>query len=211
MSSNDSEVVVYTKLFKQGGTARKSSVRHHPFSFWFPGPMKKAFLIEYGKHIYENDWILGPLYKRNKKNKQGDFQVGATGTLEKGEEHRNAAARELGEEIGIIPKPTQKYIDPLDQFNKIVDGHYTKKNKQKVAMKVYTLYIKDTMPVTEYQHLANLSQDVDDKNFKSGIFVYGSKQDILKFMNNKIYHFQSPDQIVGVAAVRAKDVYEHYY
>uniref|UniRef100_A0A6C0EQ32 Uncharacterized protein n=1 Tax=viral metagenome TaxID=1070528 RepID=A0A6C0EQ32_9ZZZZ len=188
---------VYIKLFTQRGKPKRSSTDKYGISSWFPAPMSKAFFSNYGTHIRETDWIIGPLYE------EGDFQIGVTGTLETHENYREAMARELGEEVGILPQPTGTIHDDLNQFIEIGAG----KTKYGSRLKVYRLYIKDAMLVPKYQHLTDLSVNHDDKTRKSGCFVYGAKKDILALMSNELYHYKSPDEIVGVAAIQARSVY----
>lgn len=198
---SNGEPRIYVKPFNVGGKPKEVSTKKFPFSTFFPPPMRKAFREVYGNHIRKNDYILGPWYKG------GDFQFGVTGTLEVKEPFRNGVAREMGEEIGIVPAPTQKYPDALDQLIKI-GGLYRYGRKQ---MQVYRLYIKDAIPVKEFEHMADLSKRRDDRMFKGGCFVYGSKEDILKFMNRRIYRYKSMDDLIGVAAVKAWDAYNHFY
>lgn len=190
---------VYVKLFQ---TIGKPVIKDLVFSKWFPSPMEKAFAKLYGKEIRKDDYILGPLYK------EGDFQVGATGTLERDESYSCAMARELGEEIGLVPTVSKHSRKATDNFTEIGSYRYGRGGSK--MMRVYSLYIKDTIPVKEFEHGADLSKSVDDKKRKSGCFVYGSKKDILTFLEREIYHYDSPDSIIGVVGVKAKDAYEHY-
>lgn len=192
-------VDIYVKKFTQNGDPSKSNTNRHPFSTWFPPPMKRAFQKEYGYNIYESDYILGPLYTG------GDFQVGVTGTVEHGEKYDVATARELGEEIGFVPNSTKKHYDPLEQLFLVEQSKYNNKN-----MLVYRLYINDSRPISSFEHGANLSKAKDDRKKKAGCFLYGSKKDILTAMSKPIYKYKSPDEIVGIVAVKASDVYKHY-
>jgi hypothetical protein len=180
---------IYVKKFNK--KIYKCTSFEHPFSSYFPKPMLSAFNNEFDYNIRSSDYILGPLYK------SGDFQVGVTGHVKRNEDNNQAIARELGEEIGIVPKNYSKLF-------KIGTYLYKKSN-----MPVYSLYIKDSINVLDSQQGANLSKENDTKK-KVGCFVYGRKADILKILQEDVYRYNTDDDIIGIVAVMAKDVLNYY-
>jgi len=143
-------------------------------------------------YIREDDYIIGPLYKR------GNFQIGMTGTVEEKESFHNAAAREMGEEIGLIPR---------DSGLKIIRTNSYDKGDKKITFTVYDAYIKKCMPVLGHQDNAELSKNNDSVD-KVGCYIYGTKKDILDFLDGQIYRYKSPDEIIGLAAIKAEDIFK---
>lgn len=177
-------MIVYVRNFKSSHVKESNTFKN----IYFPEPMQKAFRKSFSQgYIKLNDYILGPVYKN------GMIQLGVTGTVEHGETHSHAIARELGEEIGLVPQG-------LESLRKI--GTFNEKYV------VYDLYhSQETYPVLDHQHQANLSTGEDDRNKKVGCFVYGSKKNILKFLSTeKIYVYKSPDNIIGIVAIKVKDI-----
>jgi len=165
----------------------KTDTSEYRVSRYFPRSMveglKKALQ---GSFIREDDYIIGPIYSA------GDFQIGMTGKMEEKETAHQAVQREMGEEIGLVPKSKSG-----------LTGLISWKSKEGVTFNVFNIYIKDCTPVLEEQ---NHSQGPDSKN-KVGCYVYGSKQDVLKFLDSHIYRYKSGDDIVGLAAIKADDIF----
>ncbi len=176
---------VYVREFKENKFS-ESDTTYYPLSTYFPYPMKDALhnLVATG-HIRKSDYILGPIYKNTK-----DLQIGVTGTVENKEETKQTTARELGEEIGLVPID-KDFLDVVKCYN-----HNNK------SFIVYTLDIKNSFPVLDHQHDAVLSKYEDTKT-KVGCFVHGTKKTICNFLNKKnIYVYNSNDGIIGVGAIR---------
>ena len=169
-------------------------------SIFFPPPMKKAFLKGIGNmgKIRPSDYIIGPLYK-SRKGRPGDLQIGVTGGIALQEPAWKAISRELGEEVGLVPRSKQD----LYELHK---GKYTSKNRRK-EMQVYDLYISQAYPVLDHQHGAKITQKRDHPSLKVGCFLYGSRKDVLDFLKqSSIYIYYSTDGIVGVGAFKASDI-----
>lgn len=171
----------------------ESDTTKHPISSYFPKIMVAAFRNGFGKNGYirNEDYIIGPVYR------SGDFQIGFTGTVEEKEGFYNAISREMGEEIGLVPKDTKS-------VSILKNSTYNKEGK-KITFTVYDAYIKHCIPVLDHQNNASLSKQKDSRN-KVGCFIYGSKKDILHFFNSKIYRYKSTDDIIGLAAIKADDI-----
>lgn len=159
-----------------------------------PPPMKNALRKALSKsgYIRDSDYILGPLYER------GDLQIGVTGGVAMQEPTWIAASRELGEEIGLVPRSKEN-------LHKLHKGIYPSRRGYK-DMRVYDLFMSDCLPVLDHQHGAKVTTRQDDKNLKVGVYVYGTRQQIYKYLcTSAIYVYHSSDDIVGVGAIRAKD------
>ena len=61
-------------------------------------------------------------------------------------------------------------------------------------------------PVLDHQHGAVISKENDDRSQKVGCFVYGSKNVVQNFLKSNIYVYDSPDTIIGVAAIKVSDI-----
>lgn len=187
-------VTIYVRKFALNNYEKSSTNQYSP-SRYFPEPMSTGLKIALSNkgYIREEDYIIGPLYNRN------EFQIGMSGTVEKKESFYNAIAREMGEEIGIIPKNNTA-------LNLIKEFDFERKNKQ-IKFNVYDGYIKDCIPVLEHQHDANVSKESDSFD-KVGCYIYGMKKDILTFLSGPIYHYKTTDNIIGLVAVRAGDIFQ---
>ena len=183
---------VYVRKFSERNV-HETDTESYPFSKYFPQPIKSAFLKSCNGYMRKTDYVLGPIYS------ELDFQVGVTGSVEHGEPYKLAIARELGEEIGLIPSH-ERDLELISSYRH--KGRTTN---------VYELYIKHSQPVLEHQHLAKLSKTRDNRKKKVGCFVYGTKKDILDFLgSDSIYIYDSTYDIIGVAAVKVSDVLKHY-
>ena len=187
-------ISIYVRKFDQNG-CEKSDTNKYPVSRYFPKSMLVSLKIGLGKNgsIRTNDYIIGPLYKG------GEFQIGMTGTVEENESFHDAAARELGEEIGLMPRHNFA-LEPIRT------NSYDKGGKR-IIFTVYDAYIKKCMPVLAHQNNADLSKGNDCSN-KVGCYVYGLKKDILEFLNSPIYRYKSEDDIVGLVAIKAEDIFK---
>ena len=171
-------------------------------SAFFPPPMKKAFLKGIGDEgkIRPTDYILGPLYKSH-RGVPGDLQVGVTGGRALQEPAWKAAARELGEEVGLVPRSRPELYE-------LYKGSYTSQYGNK-EMQVYDLYINHAIPVLDHQHGAKITQEKDHPSLKVGCFLYGSKQQVVTFLNKtNIYVYYSTDDTVGLGAFKASDIFQ---
>ena len=188
---NDTEVFV---RYFNGKNSVETTFEKGKFrmSKYFPAPMRDAFKKALGSkgYIRGSDYILCPVYSSK------DIQMGVTGSVEEGESTLNGLSRELGEEIGIVPKDKDSpWL--LGKYNWSKDRDFN----------VFEVYIKHCIPVAEHQHGAVLSKADDNRNKKVGAFVYGSKKDILDFLGSeKIYVYKSNDDIVGVACIKANTI-----
>lgn len=185
---------IYVRKFSLNNY-EKATTHEYPSSRYFPLPMVKAlqFALSNKGYVRDDDYIIGPLYTKN------EFQIGMSGTLEKNESFFNAIAREMGEEIGIIPKNNNS-LNLIKQYN------FQRKNKQ-VKFYVYDAYIKDCIPVLEHQNNANLSKTSDGDD-KVGCYIYGNKKDVLNFLGSQIYRYKTSDNIIGLVAVKAGDIFQ---
>ena len=183
---------IYVRKFSQNNY-EKSDTNTYPVSRYFPKTMSVALKIGLSGrgYIRLDDYIIGPLYKG------GDFQIGMTGTIEEKESPYNAAAREMGEEIGLIPKDNNAL--------KIIRSDSYEKGNRRITFTVYDAYIKKCIPVLEFQNEADLSKTKDSYD-KVGCYIYGTKRDILEFLEGPIYCYKSPDEIVGLVAIKAEDI-----
>lgn len=122
-----------------------------------------------------------------------------TGTVEEKETFQNAVSREMGEEIGLIPKE--------DTNLKIISANKYRNGNSNINFTVYDAYIKSCLPVSEHLHNAIVSKHKDSVD-KVGCYIYGTKRDILKFLIGPIYRYSSPDQIIGLVAIKAGDIFK---
>ena len=161
--------------------------------------MQKAFLKGIGPgKIRESDYILGPLYK-TKKGRPKDLQIGVTGGIAVQEPNWVAASRELGEEIGLVPKSKS-------DLYKLHKGTYKTRWGYK-EMQVYDLYIRDTAPVRDHQHGVKVTSREDHPSLKVGCLVYGSRKQVFDFLSREnIYIYYSEDTIMGLGAIKASDI-----
>lgn len=167
-----------------------SKLKLSPF---FPKPMRSALREQCKKIMLPSHYILCPVYNT------GDVQIGITGTAEKGEKPYQSMARELGEEVGLLPKSAGhlKYLS---------GGTYRSKHSVKTQI-VFAINIKDTQPLLDSQHMVSVSKGKDDKSRKVGCFVYGTEKAMVEYIaREKIYRYKDFDNIVGLAVVNASDI-----
>jgi hypothetical protein len=179
-----------------------SNTNVYPPSKYFPFPMKD--MLYRSKKIKLDDYILCPLYVKQ-GNKGGDFQLGITGTVEEKEEFDQTLRRELGEEVGLIPK--------ISTTNK--KYKWKRIGRDTIDFVIYELPINDCRGLCQ-EDLENMDNIVitDNPTKKIGCYIYGNLQDVLKFLNSpQIYRFKSEDEIYGVVAIQvkiAKEIFENY-
>jgi hypothetical protein len=180
---------IYVREFLSGGYVSVQCNSNYRLSKYLPHPMKNALkrCALYDKNIPLDNYIIGPFYRDR------DLQIGVTGTTENKEEEIATLERELGEEVGIVPKTVQH----IRTYDWAKQGSFS----------VYKVHISDCLPVLDSQHGICYGKGDDDKTRKIGCFVYGTKEEILNFLNlPRIYIYKSNDDIIGIGAVRVGDV-----
>lgn len=163
---------------------------------FFPPPMFNSLhkALKNGR-INPEDWLLCPLYSDE------NFQIGVTGSVEVHEERENAVFRELGEELGLVPAR-------MEDLLLIQENVWYRRNGKQVDFPVYDIYIKNCRPVPEHADSKLISQNEDDRTRKIGCYVYGKEIDLFEFLNReKIFRYQSSDDIIGIAMVPAKKIF----
>ena len=162
---------------------------------YFPKPMRQALLISSRSQggIEMSDYILGPLYKKN-------FQIGVSGKIAKREAADKGCARELGEELGLVPK----HLYDLQSIGK---GQMGREGKKKVIF-TYTLKISRASPVLDHQEGVHITDNVDTENQKIGCLVFGTKEELLKYLKRpNIFLYASSDDVIGVGMIKVADIF----
>jgi len=123
------------------------------------------------------------LSKSNKK-RGGDAQLGITGHCHKKdlweEEHRIAAARELGEEIGMIPKDYAKLISlRVDQED------------EKKRFKIYRIKSSELRTIEDMDINRHNDKDVKDGKEHVAVVVYGNHIDIINMLKRRRKYINS--------------------
>ena len=163
-------------------------------SGYLPKSLKRLL---FSRLLSPNDYILCPLYY-DKNEKPIMFQIGVTGGIESGENEYGAAARELGEEIGIIPEHIESsYIKRLDDLS------------YKKPIVSFLLPLKDSCLLTPSEqdknmHPHSIETPIPYPFKKVGILVFGTQQEVLNILSKSFYRFKSEDNIFGLVAVRVK-------
>jgi len=188
----DEKKGIYLPAYVRRFSDREMKKENTEVSKWFPGPMRNALIYgvndRYG-FIRDSDYVIGPLYT------DGDLQIGVTGGVEVAENIKIAAAREMGEEIGLVPS----HLDELQTSGR---GVYGNKN-----MQTYNIYYRHCRPVLDSQNGISMSSGRDSKTQKVGVIVYGSKEQIVSFLDSDaIYIYQSADDLQGVGAFKIKNI-----
>ena len=155
---------------------------------YFPYPLSIAL---YNHTIKDTDYILCPYFKH------GDVQIGMTGTLFVSESsYYMGLLRELGEELGLKPK------------NKFSTYWLANKQLRHKRMSVYIGKINEMVPLTEEEGQVGWTEQ-DDRTRKVGCLIYGSNEDILKYLHlPKHYRYINADAIVGLAILKVGDIKE---
>lgn len=212
-------VKVYTKLFVQDGPPTEKTTEQHPISRYLPSQMIDTFNLLYRRDprtnastITYNSWLVCPLYASDGGNKEGDIQIGVTGSMIKGEQYfRHGAIREISEEIGLEPMKSPG-VEAVDNLRKVKSYRWRKKFKGTdidYEMRTYYLRMGRAIPIPDHRHNKESKKGADDKRFKVGCFVFGTEKEVFTFLNQRIFHLETTDNIVGVAAIRASDVNKH--
>lgn len=175
------------------------STKEHPISRYLPGPIRSAIFKDYrDKYLTNEHFIVCPVYKA------GDIQIGCTGSATDRElpDKKRAMSRELGEEIGILPLSKEKLYRILTRTEKT---QYSKK-----TYTIYSLNLKDCIPVLDSQHgiKANLGRDV--RSEKVGCIVYGNNKSVKKLLEQeKIFRYYTTDDITGIATISMKNLLQY--
>jgi hypothetical protein len=159
----------------------------------FPEEMMYAF--RKSENIYNNHFLIGPLYFDNK------LQIGITGTIKQNEtaDPMVTMFREMGEEVGVYPKHPDASLE-LDITEELQTNSrkYTKRN-----FYVYEVNIQDCEKVSKIEDgkYINKEKDTVDRD-KVGCFLFASYEEARQFLETKnIYRYFSLDRICGVGAV----------
>jgi hypothetical protein len=151
-------------------------------------------IIRKGINIRDKDYVLCPLY--GDKEKISDFQFGVTETRKKDESIFDCFKRSIGEELGL------RYLKDVAPYGFIETS--LKVRDEIRNFKVYTLNINKTDYVVPVETVVEENPAKDDNSLiKSGCVVYGSEEDVLKFLNrDKIVLDKSSDNIIGIVAIK---------
>ena len=114
--------------------------------------------------INDNKDVLMQLRSPEKKSNPNKWTTSASGHLSAGDESRNGAVRELGEEVGINAKPEElKYVFTLKEQstnnnminNEIVDVYIIRRNLQINELKLQTEEVSEAkwIPYKEYKNI----------------------------------------------------------
>ena len=182
------EAKIYVREF--GSKMMISSTQVYPRSDYFPSPLKYSLFnsVKNG-YIHADNWILCPLYDKKQ------FQIGVTGTVEYDELPVNAMAREMGEEIGLTPKPNERLVQTCSDWHR---GKF---------YNIYEIDISKTIPIAQYQNGVNMGKKQDDRMKKVGCIVFGTEQQIVNFLSlPNIYRYFSRDKIIGIVGIKIGDV-----
>jgi len=191
MATVNNKKQFFVRFFNQN-SMKQTQIRNYRQSIYFPDIMKDVLRqLLSSSHIKYTDYILCPLYR------QGDFQIGITGTVKKTETDIDALSREMGEELGIFPH--EVYIHEKQTF-------INNKTKTNFDFSVFSTNIKKTgnLADTEEGKIVSNEQDLLDK---VGCFIYGEETDIISYLNSpKIFTYKSSDNIVGVCGIKVTDI-----
>lgn len=207
---------IYVREFGES-KCYSSNTNVYPPSKYFPFPMKD--MLYRSKKIKLDDYIICPLYIKQ-GNKGGDFQFGVTGTVEDKEEFDETLKRELGEEVGLIPKRDSSIDSSIDSSRDLLINKkykWKRAGRESIDFVIYELSISQCcrLDETDIKDVSKiLPRDELTNQKKIGCFVYGNLPDILKYLNStQIYRYPSEDDINGVVAIQvkiAREIYENY-
>lgn len=169
-----------------------------PISKYLPQEIRRILakigLVRFGG-IPADHLIVCPLYT-NKSGCISDYQIGVTGKAKINETNLKIAMwRELGEEIGIVPK-TFADLQVIDQST----------SKKTRMYGCYSLNLKDStiLPITA-KFYSNPAPD--QTNYRIGCIVHGNIENVQKFFNQPtIPRFANNDDIVGIVAIPIKSI-----
>jgi len=180
-----SNITVYFRYFKDQEIRESENIK---ISKYLPKYMKIGFSILLEEKVIDmDDYILCPLY-------HNEIQVGVTGGIKEKEESKAACARELGEEVGLVPISLNDLIPVV-------------KTENKRECTCYALHIGRTSPVLKSEHKESINKEFPDTRNKVGCFVHGNVSSILAHMcQSEIYMYFSEDRIIGVGMVPVIDI-----
>ena len=169
---------------------KAQSLRQIKWTRYFPKPLITAL-----KKVGSDQFILGPVYRN------GNVQLGVTGSAHKDDSYLSTAFRELGEEIGLVPKAASS-------LQLTYSGNFPTCIGREKFIKVYLTRLSELEPVAEKDHNSAVEAK-DDRTKKVGCIVAGTRSQVLAFLNKEnIFRFFSTDDIVGIAAVSCKSARE---
>jgi len=158
-------------------------------SKYFPWSIKKMLYNLRPLLLHRKYYVLCPYYY------EGDIQIGVTGTCLQGELPINAIHRELGEEIGLVPKSIDSFTSKSTIERKTVSGIRT--------VSSYSLDIGNTRPVLPHRNNEDIVKGREDNiNAKVACIVYGSESQVKNFLGRDLYFYKSDDGIAGVVALK---------
>lgn len=162
-------------------------------SKYLPQGMKKTLQEKWkNDELFEDDYIIGPLYNNN------EYQIGVTGGVKYKEMLNKAITRELGEEIGLVPIS-------LRYLSKEKVTHDTNK-----TLVTYTLKYKNSTVILDHQHNLEINRSRDDRQKQVGCMVYGSLEEVQEFLSkDRIYVYKSDDNIKGIVAITVQDIVKY--
>ena len=153
---------------------------------------KQAFMVDsIKKEIQKSHYILCPLYGDLKGDTFTDLQFGVTETYKPDEKDIDAFDRSLGEELGLYTENKPKYIVYERNF------------------KLNKINILDTKFIEKAKHIEK--DEKHPENIKMATIVHGSEKYICNYLNKKeIVLDKSPDNIVGIVAVKLEDAIGYF-
>jgi len=146
---------------------------------------KETFEILAKEPNWEELYLIGPAYI------EGDSQVCITGKVGRNEsDYRDACARELAEELGIVPTSS----------NALIDVNVTS------AHKTYRIHCKN---IVAYSSTSSVTTSGgDDKSRRCQTFVYGTLSETLPLLASIASRKRARDtnRIVGVTLFKLTDI-----
>lgn len=189
---------IYVREFNENKYYQSNTNVFSP-SKYFPFPMKE--ILCKSKNIKDTDYILCPLYSKKDNFLKSDFQLGVTGTVEEKEDFKDTLFRELGEELGLIPKT----INELKRFK------WRRSHKDTIEFVVYEANIKNCTLILDSDEKIFTVREENHIDKKVGCYIYGELKDILQFLDSpKINRYKNEDEICGIVAIQkriAKEIY----
>lgn len=184
---------IYVRFFRK----KDYEVLRKPvWSTYFPNNLCEAVFHD---DIEDDDYILCPYYR------DGDFQIGVTGSIAKNESYKEGILRELGEEVGLKHRYSPADVEFLSNGNMTLGSKRTTKKDKR--MSVYMVDILDLKPLDSKEHKKKKQTAKDSNDKKVGCIVYGDKKTILNFLSmDNIHRYHSTDKLSGIVAVKISDV-----
>lgn len=147
------------------------------FKKYYPSVCKIVCELQEQGYDMDNTFLICPVY-RNKYGFPSDFELGVGGTGKNNEHINTTAFRELGEEVGLIPRFRKKMKDFKFNTDKRNDRTYTS----------YIIPLKDTKFLNKIQKKnfdEKSNKCKDDSTKKIYCFVFGSENEIKKKLSRK--------------------------